>query len=110
MFTELLPETKSEKHGAISWESFTTDDSPVAGVLTTTGKRYHCRYLVSESPASEPGRSFTLRKSAADGGGFYSCFVAEQGGVNACDCRGFASTGGCRHLASLQLLIENGQL
>ena len=62
-YTELLPKTKSEKHGALVWEpAIDNATSTVAGVLTLTGMRSHCRYKVSEFPADMTGRAFMLEK------------------------------------------------
>lgn len=112
-FTDLLPKTKSEKFGAFTWESATDNaHSPVAGMLTITGKRCHCRYRVEESPADMPGRSFTLVKVDAGSDkseGHYSCFVGTHG-QRLCDCRGFAATGSCKHISSILSLIEAKQL
>jgi len=107
VFTELLTPTKSEKHGAILWEAKTTDDSPLAGLLTITGKRCHQTYEVSEFPADFAGRAFTLKK--ADGSGFYSVFIG-AGSERICDCRGHAAHGRCKHASALEALVQNGQI
>src|SRR4051812_14722460 len=99
VYTELLPATKSEKHGALTWEPATDNaTSPVAGVLTLPGKRNHCRYRVSEYPADMPGRAFLLAK--IDPGtdrteGRYACLIGASG-AQLCECRGFAATGACK--------------
>lgn len=111
-FTELLPPTKSEKHGAIAWTRNPDDAlSHFAGVLTITGKRSHCRYRVEEFPADH-GRGFMLWK--VDVGTDrteerYACLVGTRG-VRSCECKGAAASGRCKHLAALVTLIEAGQL
>ena len=111
VYTELLPATKSEKHGALTWEPATDNAfSPGAGLLTITGKRSHCRYRVEEFPADH-GRGFMLFKVDAGSDASeerYSCLVARHGGL--CECRGFAATGRCKHLAALVTLVEAGKL
>ncbi len=110
-YTELLPATKSEKHGALTWER--ADDnaaSPFAGVLTITGKRDHCRYRVEEYPGDEAGRAFVLFKLDAGTDRTeerYGCFLARSG-ANLCECRGFTATRNCKHLASLTELVRAG--
>jgi hypothetical protein len=112
-FNELLPQTKSEKAGALVWVPATeaeSENSPFAGILTLTGKRCHCRYAVSEFPADH-GRGFILKKIDTGSDreeGFYSCLVAGRSVM--CECKGFISTGNCKHLSSLLTLIEAGQL
>lgn len=111
-FTDLLPETKSEKHGAFTWAPAADNDaSPVAGVLTITGKRSHAVYEVSEFPADE-GRGFVLVKKTPGTDAtedHYSVFVG-RGGVS-CECRGFASTGGfCKHSRTVESLLNAGKL
>lgn len=110
-FTELLPATKSEKCGALVWEAATDNDaSPVAGVLTITGKKCHCRYRVEEFPADH-GRGFMLFKIDAGSDKSeerYGCCVGPR--AKMCECRGFAATGACKHLSALVTLVEAGQL
>lgn len=112
-FNELLPETKSEKHGAMVWEP--SDDQtgyiPTAGVLTLTGKRTHCRYKVEEFPADH-GRGFMLFKVDAGSDETeerYACLVGAHGN-RACECKGFIHAGHCKHVTALATLIEAGQL
>lgn len=100
-FSELLAPTKSEKHGALTFDG---------SVLTITGKRSHCRYAVSEF-AADGGRGFRLAKldagsDATEAG--YSVLVC--GGRSQCECKGFVSTGRCRHLAALEVLVANDQI
>src|SRR5687767_4194107 len=110
-FNELLPETKSEKCGALVWEPATDNAfSPVAGALTITGKRCHCRYQVEEFPADH-GRGFMLFKLDAGSDKTeerYACNVGKF--AKMCECRGFTATGACKHLSALVTLIEAGQL
>ena len=112
VYTELLPATKSEKHGALTWEPATDNAmSPVAGVLTLTGKRCHCRYQVEGFPADH-GRGFMLFKLDAGSDKTeerYACLIGPHG-RNLCECRGFLATGACKHLAALVTLIEAGQV
>lgn len=113
VYTELLPATKSEKRGALTWERAAADPpSRSAGVLTLTGARSHCRYRVTEYPADLPGRAFLLEK--LDPGtdpteGRYACFLGSAG-AGVCECRGHAATGACKHLAALAELVRAGQL
>ena len=113
VYTELLPVTKSEKHGALTWEPAADNaTSHVAGVLTLTGKRNHCRYRVSEYPADMPGRAFLLQKidpGTDTSETHYACFLGTSG-AKLCDCKGYASTGGCRHIAALSELVQAKQL
>ncbi len=108
VYTELLPPTKSEKHGALKWEPATDNaTSPFAGVLTLTGRRDHCRYRVEEHPADEPGRAFVLWKLDAGTDRTeerYGCFVAKNN-AHLCECRGFTATRHCKHLAGLTELV-----
>lgn len=109
VYTELLPETKSEKHGAIQWEPATDNAmSPVAGTLTITGKRNHCRYLVEEF-GCDRGRGFVLFK-LDDGSDKteerYGCFAGGNGSGH-CECKGYHATGRCKHLQAVKALIEN---
>lgn len=111
-FIELLPATKSEKNGAITWER-NPDDAfdNFAGVLTITGKRSHCRYRVEEFPA-DGGRGFMLWKldTGTDRSEErYGCLVGPRG-VRVCECKGATATGKCKHLAALVTLIDAGQL
>ena len=110
-FTELLPTTKSEKHGGLTWEPATDNaTSQLAGVLTLTGKRCHCRYAVEEF-VSDHGRGFMLFKLDAGSDRTeerYGCCVGPRSKM--CECRGFIATGACKHLAALATLIEAGQL
>jgi hypothetical protein len=117
-FTDLLPPTRSEKHGAFTFTPATDNaTSPVAGLLTLTGKRCHCRYRVEESPSDMPGRAFLLFKIDAgsdQGEERYACLVGPHN-ASRCECRGFASTsatgrGHCKHLAALTALIDAGKL
>lgn len=112
-FTELLPETKSEKHGALQWEPNADDAmSAFAGALTISGKRSFCKYAVTEFPADMPGRAFMLTKADAGTDSTeerYACFVGARG-ANLCECKGFAYAGRCKHLTALATLIAAGQL
>ncbi|VTR97967.1 unnamed protein product [Gemmata massiliana] len=109
VYTELLPPTKSEKHGALTWEPAPDNaHSHFAGVLTITGKRDHCQYRVEEHPADEPGRAFVLFKLDAGTDRTedrYGCFLANNH-ANLCECRGFVATRHCKHIASLTELTK----
>lgn len=111
VYTELLPATKSEKHGALTWEAATDNaTSPVAGILTLTGKRNHCRYRVEEFPADH-GRGFMLFKLDAGTDKSeerYACLVGDH--AKLCECRGFAATGSCKHVAALAELCSAGRV
>jgi hypothetical protein len=112
-YTDLLLKTKSEQHGAFTWEPATDNEhSPVAGLLTITGKRCHCRYRVEEYPADMPGRAFVLVKVDAGSDkseGHYSCFIGTHGN-HICECKGFQRYGACKHCQTLQELISAGQI
>ncbi len=112
-YTDLLPATKSEKHGALTWEpAADSRASAIAGVLTLTGTRNHCRYRVTGFAADMPGRAFVLVKIDAGTDkteGRYSCLVANRG-ASRCECKGFARFGHCRHLAALTELVAAGQV
>ena len=110
-FNELLPATKSEKCGALTWEPATDNEtSHVAGLLTITGKRCHCRYRVEEFPA-DMGRGFMLFK-LDDGSDHteerYACCVGPH--AKQCECRGYTVTGVCKHIVAMLVLIEAGQV
>ncbi|QJX00298.1 hypothetical protein [Frigoriglobus tundricola] len=111
-FTELLNATRSEKKGAVIWDRAKNNaTSHVAGTLTITGTRSHCRYRVEEFGCDE-GRGFMLFKLDAGSDATerqYGCFVGTNGQLQ-CECKGYHFTGHCRHLASLVTLIEAGQL
>ncbi|MBP3957725.1 hypothetical protein J8F10_20940 [Gemmata sp. G18] len=111
-FTELLPVTKSEKHGALVWEPSTDNEfSPVAGVLTLTSKRCHCQYTIQEFTADH-GRGFMLFKMGAGSDTSaerYGVFCGRDGS-KLCECKGFISTGRCKHADAVELLITNGKL
>ncbi|QJX00049.1 hypothetical protein [Frigoriglobus tundricola] len=110
-FTELLTPTKSEKRGAIIWDRATDNAaSPVAGTPTITGTRDHCRYRVEEFVADD-GRGFMLFELDAGTDRTeerYACLVGTR--AKGCECRGYASTGKCKHLAALLTLVEAGKL
>jgi len=111
-FNELLPETKSEKCGALQWEP-TNDPTgyiPTAGTLTLTGKRCHCRYLIEEFPADH-GRGFMLFKMSEGSDKTeerYACLIGKH--ARQCECKGYTHAGRCKHLAALVTLIEAGKL
>ena len=111
-FNELLPATKSEKAGALVWEPATDNEmSQLAGVLTITGKRCHCRYAVEEF-VSDHGRAFMLFKLDAGSDRTeerYGCVIGAHG-VRMCECKGFYFAGKCKHLEAVATLIEAGQL
>lgn len=108
VYTDLLPTTKSEKHGVFTWEPATDNAmTPEAGTLTISGKRSHTRYKVEEFVADH-GRGFLLFKLDAGTDKTeeqYACFIGSDG-RGQCECRGFYSTGHCKHLASLLALVE----
>lgn len=111
-FTELLPATKSEQHGALLWEPSTDNEfSPVAGVLTLTGKRCHCRYTVQEFTA-DMGRGFMLFKTGhgSDETEERYAVLAGPHGVTLCECKGFHFAGHCKHTEAVKTLIANGKL
>ncbi len=116
VYTDLLPETKSETHGAFTWAPEGANaTSHVAGVLTLTGKRSHCRYRVEEFPA-DMGRGFMLFKLDAGSDKSeerYACFTPTSRNVAAqCECKGFAFGRGkpCKHLAAVLGALGNGWL
>lgn len=106
-FTELLPPTKSEKHGVITWVSAVESAASAAGALTISGKRGHCEYRLSEFRTDFDGRAFELTK--ADRSATYSVFVGRAGG-SLCECLGFQSSGRCKHIAACETLVRGGQI
>jgi hypothetical protein len=110
-FTAKLPETKSEKCGALVWQPATDNEfSRLAGALLLKGKRSECRYAVEEY-AADHGRGFMLFKMDAGSDKCeerYACLIGKH--AKACECRGFAYAGHCKHTAALALLVEAGQL
>lgn len=113
-----LPVTKSEKKGEFLWEPYAgpdADTSPVAGTLLIAGARCNrlsCRYAVAEHPSDFDGRAFVLAKMDKGSDckeGHYHCFVGKRG-ERICDCKGFDSTGNCKHIVSLVTLIEQGKI
>ncbi len=113
-FIDLLPVTKSEKAGALVWEPATDAENAttqLAGVLTLTGKRCHCKYAVEEF-VSDHGRAFMLFKLGAGSDKTeerYGCVVGAHG-VQMCECKGFAFSGSCKHLEAVKTLLAAGQL
>lgn len=109
-YTELLPETKSEKRAAFIWTpatDFDTESSTHAGTLTITTTRSFTVYDVSEFPCDH-GRGFNLKKTAGGTDGtepFYNCFVGSDD-VGLCDCKGFTRYGRCKHLMALADLVR----
>jgi hypothetical protein len=112
-FIETLPVTKSEPHAALAWEPATDNaTSPLAGFLTLTGKRCHCRYAVEEFPA-DWGRGFMLFKLDAGSDKTeerYAVFAGRNNSTMTCECKGFYHTGKCKHTTAVATLIEQGQL
>lgn len=111
-FTELLPKTKSEKHGVLTWEPAADNATrPEAGTLTISGKRSHTQYRVEEFPCDH-GRGFMLFKLTPGTDATeeqYGCFLGSDG-TGHCECKGYYSTGACKHLASLLTLAGAGRL
>jgi hypothetical protein len=76
-------------------------------------RRTYTTYAVSEFATAWDGRAFLLVKQSE---GLdpteerYSCFLARNGQDKRCDCKGFAYTGGCKHLSALETLIRAGQI
>ena len=64
-------------------------------------------YAVSEFPTSWDGRAFRLDKPDGD---FYHVFVCRRGQNHLCECRGFESTGHCKHHDAVRHLVHNGDL
>jgi hypothetical protein len=112
-YTDLLPQTKSEPKGAaIDWTP-STADGPSAGVLTIKSKRAYSSYVVCEFPVDWAGRGFHLAKLDAGTDAteeHYSCFIPKDGSEGRCECKGWAYSRHCKHLAALNALVEAGQL
>lgn len=111
-FTDLLPPTKNEPKGA-AFDFTPSAGGPPAGVLTIKNRRVYASYVVREFPTDWAGRAFHLAKldeGSDKGEERYSCFVGRNGQDKRCECKGFAYTGGCKHLAALAALIEAGRI
>jgi hypothetical protein len=113
-YCDLLPPTKSDPKGQSGFD-FTpfTDGGPIAGDLTIKNRRVYVTYTVTEFPSGWDGRGFYLSKQTTGSDPTeeaYSCFIARNGEDKQCECKGFAHTGGCKHLATLAALIANGWL
>ncbi len=109
--TEVLPATKSSRHGAIRWTP--ADDGPAAGTLTIDTDRARVDYAVTEFPTGWDGRGFHFEKTGAgtdaDEAG-YDVFVARNRQDRMCSCKGFTRHGHCKHVSAALALIENGWL
>jgi hypothetical protein len=113
-FTELLPPTKTDPKGqtTMAWEPSTDNEfSPVAGVLTLTGKRCHCRYVVQEF-AADIGRGFMLLKAGkgSDEAEEHYAVLVPRHGRPMCECKGFVRHGHCKHAFALLVLTRAGKL
>lgn len=109
-FCEVLPATKSSKHGAIHFTPAAS--GPDAGVLTIDTDRCRTVYTVREYPSDWPGRAFVLTKQT-DGtdptAERYDVFCGNRQD-HLCDCRGHTRFGHCKHVAGLLALLANNQL
>ena len=80
------------------------------GILTLDTKRNACEYAVVEMETPWAGRGFILAKidqGTDDETTGYECFVASDRLASTCECRGFLRHGHCKHLAALNVAIEN---
>ena len=111
VYTELLEPTKSEKHGCFIFTSGSTDFTNSSGTLTICGTRSFAVYDVEEFPADH-GRGFMLFKKTPGTDKTedrYACFIGSDD-VGRCECKGFYSTGRCKHLASLHELVKANRI
>lgn len=106
-YTELLEPTKSEKHGAFIFTDGSTDNTNKSGTLTIMGSRSYAVYDVFEFPADH-GRGFMLFKVTPGTDKTEDRYAVYCGsdGVGHCECKGFYSTGKCKHLASIVELVK----
>lgn len=106
-YTELLEPTKSERHGSFIWTPGSTDYTNRSGTLTISGTRSFAVYDVEEFPADH-GRGFMLVKTAGGTDKDESRYAVYCGsdGTGHCECKGFYSTGKCKHLASIAELVR----
>lgn len=111
IFTDLLPPTKSDPHGAgIDWTP-PAPDGPKAGRLVIKSKRRYTTYAVAAVDAVASGRTFVLTKHSYRGTAEdrYVCQIGASG-AKRCECKGYHHNGSCKHLAALVALIQAGQL
>jgi hypothetical protein len=116
--TEVLPERKASRRGAINWTpapgGAAGAPNPVAGVLTVHTDRASVAYAVAEFPTDWPGRGVRLRKLTAGtdpAAESYSVFCSSRTpAADRCDCRGFAYAGHCKHVDAVRALVANAWL
>jgi hypothetical protein len=110
-FENLLPDTKSAKNRGYRY----TPADATSGVLVyqSKAKRDRAAYAVTEFPADLSGRAFRCQKLADAPDAeceSYDVLVSDRPQADLCDCRGFVSTGHCKHLDCLRDLLAHGQL
>lgn len=91
---------------------FTPADGVAGGTLTYQSKREYSRYWMERIPADLAGHAFVFRKVVRPGEeqSVSETLLADRAENDLCDCRGFASTGHCKHLDVLRDLAAHGQL
>ena len=111
-YTEVLPERKGSKRGAVRFTPAAGEYEPVAGVMAIDTGRSSAEYLVTEFPTGWDGRGFQLDKLAggtdAEAGG-YAVFCG-RGARASCECRGFLRWGNCKHADAVEACRANGWL
>lgn len=108
-FENLLPDTKSAKKRGYK---FTPSADVAGGTVVYSAIRQYARYWMEAIPCGLPGRAYRFAKvvTAGEEGGCYECLLADRAEQDLCDCRGFTSTGHCKHLDILRDLDAAGQL
>lgn len=111
----MLPATKSKAASGLAWTPEADNDfSPVLGVLALSDARGVCRYRVESAHSEGAWLDFVLCKLDAGTDAtaeHYTCSITQSEHVRSlCGCRGFTFTKGCKHLAALTKLMEQGQI
>jgi hypothetical protein len=111
-FVEVLGTSKSDPGMAIHW---TPARVPGAGVVEIQQRRASTKYAIAELLTGWDGHGFRFFKVEAESGtdkteDAYDVFCARNGQDTRCDCKGFERWGSCKHLWTVQVLIENDWL
>jgi hypothetical protein len=114
-YSEMLPETKSEKRWGVKFHKSDDAHSPVCGRVVIEAPGKWCEYRLTEFPTGWDGRGFRLDKLAAGTdpeSENYDVFVGRNRQDVRCDCKGFTYGRGkpCKHIAAVVALIGNGWL
>lgn len=108
-FTNLLPDTKSAKHRGYK---FSPSADVAGGTLVYQSSREYSRYWIERIPADLAGQAFVCRKivKAGEEQAVHETLIADQPQNDLCSCRGFESTGRCKHIDVLRDLAANNEL